>query len=229
MSLKPTQLFAVIAVVVILAAGVIYFLPGRPDTVSLEGSQSAGTAATQTAASTSGGELMIAGPLGEKTLGDPSAPNIVIEYASMTCSHCQTFHADVFATLKEKYIDTGQVYFIFREYPLDPLATSAIMLARCAPEDRFFPIVDLLFEQQRNWAFTDNPVSALRNLVRQAGISQNDFTSCLTNQTILDGVNWVKNRGSTEFAVSSTPTFFINGERWPGVILLDQLEEILGG
>ena len=219
MSLKPTQLIAAIAIVVIVAAGAIIFLTSRPDTLSLEGSQPAAI----------GDPLMLAGPLGEKTLGDPDAPNVVIEYASMTCSFCQAFHESVFGPLKEKYIDTGQVYFIFREYPLDPLATSAIMLARCAPEDRFFPIVDLLFEQQRNWAFTAEPVAALRNLVRQAGISRDDFRSCLTNQEILDGVNWVKNRGATEFAVGSTPTFFINGERWPGVILLDQLEEILGG
>ena len=172
---------------------------------------------------------MVAGPLGEKTLGDPNAPNVIIEYASLTCTHCQTFHAQTYGAMKEKYIDTGKALFILREFPLDLLATSAVMLARCAPEDRFFPIIDLLFEQQRNWAFVSDPAPALQNLLKQAGTSQEDFNSCLTNQEILDGVNWVKNRGSTEFAVGSTPTFFINGERWPGVILLDQLEEILGG
>ena len=76
---------------------------------------------------------------------------------------------------------------------------------------------------------TPEPVAALRDLVRQAGISQEDFRACLTNQEILDGVNWVKNRGSIDFEVGSTPTFFINGERYPGVLPLERFDEILGG
>ncbi len=101
------------------------------------------------------------GPLGEMALGDPKAPNVVIEYASMTCSHCAAFHAETWPAFKEKYIDTGKVYFIFREYPLDALATAAIMLARCGPKERYFPLVDLMFDRQGEWAFTENPKQAL--------------------------------------------------------------------
>jgi protein-disulfide isomerase len=174
-------------------------------------------------------DIMAPGPLGEMALGDPNAPNVVIEYASMTCPHCAAFHNEIYGDFKEKYIDTGKVYFIFREFPLDPLATSAIMLARCGPEDRYFPLVDLLFEQQRSWAFVENPVGALRDLVKQAGISQEDFQACLTNQQVLDGVNWVKNRAASEFGVQSTPTFFFNGEIRPGVVPLAEIDNILGG
>ncbi len=227
MNLKPVQWIAIAAVVVVIAAGIVFYVTSRPGEVSLQGTETATETAVAPAATDT--PLMVAGPLGEMSMGDPDAPNVVIEYASMTCSHCRAFHEETFAELKEKYIDTGQVRFILREFPLDPLATSAIMLARCAPEERFFPIVDLMFDEQRNWAFTVEPVAALQNLVRQAGISQEDFRACLTNQEILDGVNWVKNRGANEFGVGSTPTFFINGEQFPGNIGIDQFDAALGG
>ena len=172
-------------------------------------------------------ELMKPGPLGEMALGDPKAPNVVIEYASMTCSHCAAFHAETWPAFKEKYIDTGKVYFIFREYPLDALATAAIMLARCAPKERYFPLVDLMFDRQGEWAFTGNPKAALLTFVRQAGFTEESFNSCLTNKEIQDGVLAVKNRGSNQFGVSSTPTFFFNGEMHKGEISIGEIDEIL--
>jgi protein-disulfide isomerase len=171
--------------------------------------------------------LMQTGPLGEMALGDPNAPNVVIEYASMTCSHCAAFHTETFDALKEKYIDTGKVYFIFREYPLDALATAAFMLARCGPKERYFPLVDLMFDRQGEWAFTENPKQALLAFVRQAGFSEETFNACLTNKELQDGVLAVKNRGSTEFGVSSTPTFFINGELHRGGFSIEEFDEIL--
>ena len=156
-------------------------------------------------------ELMKPGPLSDRAMGSPSAPVTIIEYASMTCSHCQAFHDETFASLKEKYIDTGKVHFIFREFPLDLLALAASALARCAPPERYFPIVDLLFDTQRNWAFGDDPKTALFNTVKQAGFTQASFEACLTHQEIVDGINWVKDRAAKEFGVDSTPTFFING------------------
>ncbi len=171
--------------------------------------------------------LMEAGPLGEMTLGDPNAPNVVIEYASMTCSHCAAFHNETFDAFKEKYIDTGKVYFIFREYPLDALATAAFMLARCGPKERYFPLVDLMFDRQPEWAFTDNPKQALLTFVRQAGFTEETFNACLTDKALQDGVLAVKNRGSNEFGVRSTPTFFINGEEHRGGFSIGEFDEIL--
>lgn len=172
-------------------------------------------------------EMLEAGPLGEKTLGDPDAPNIVIEYASMTCPHCRTFHEQTYEDFKEKYVDTGEVYFIFRHFPLNPLDTAAVMLTNCAPEERFFPIVDLLFEQQADWAFVEQPAQALLDLVKQAGFTQETFTSCLKDQEVLDGVEWERNRAANDFQVRSTPTFFVNGEMTSGAISLDQMDELL--
>lgn len=179
------------------------------------------------AAAASSEALMEPGPLGEMALGDPNAPNIVIEYASMTCPHCAAFHTGTFDALKEKYIDTGKVYFIFREYPLDALATAASMLARCGPKERYFPLVDLMFDRQGEWAFTQNPKEALLAFVRQAGFTEESFNACLTNKELQDGVLAVKNRGATEFGVASTPTFFINGELHKGGMSIEDFDEIL--
>lgn len=160
-------------------------------------------------------------------LGDPDAPNTIIEYASMTCSHCAAFHNDAWPELKEKYVDTGRVYFIFREYPLDALATAAFMLARCAPKERYFPLVDLMFDRQGEWAFTDNPKQALLTFVRQAGFTEETFNACLTNKEVQDGVLAVKARGANDFGVTSTPTFFINGEMQRGQLSIGELDSIL--
>lgn len=172
-------------------------------------------------------ELMETGPLEEQVLGEKTAPVTIVEYASMTCGHCQAFHEQTFPALKEEYIDTGKVRFILREFPLDPLATAAFMIARCAPEGQYFPIVDLLFDRQRDWAFVEKPSDALFNLVKQAGFTRETFQSCLTNQELLDGVNWVKNRGTQEFGVDSTPTFFINGVKQRGGFSPEEMDALI--
>ena len=117
-------------------------------------------------------ELMVPGPLGEQTLGDPKAPVTIVEYVSMTCPHCARVHHTTFQALKSKYIDTGRVYFVLREFPLDPLATAAIMLARCLPADKYFPAVSVMFELQDSWAFVDDPTTALFKILQPFGFNR---------------------------------------------------------
>jgi protein-disulfide isomerase len=235
--MKSRNLLLIVALIAVIAAAAIFYFVSRPNEAAIPQTATStpatatpgaagNTAATAPAAKND--DMMAPGPLGEKALGDPKAPNTVIEYASMTCSHCQRFHAEVYKDFKAKYIDTGKVYFIFREFPLDPLATSAIMLARCGPDDNFFPLVDLLFDHQKEWAFVDDPATALLNLVKQAGFTQDSFKACLTNQKILDGVNAVKDRGAAKFGVDSTPTFFFNGVKKSGEQTLEDIRKILG-
>ncbi|ODN68028.1 DsbA family protein [Methylobrevis pamukkalensis] len=169
-------------------------------------------------------ELLTPGPLGEKSLGPADAKVTVIEYASMTCGHCARFHETTWPVFKEKYVDSGQVRFILREFPLDPLAAAGFMLARSAPNDNFFPMVSLLFETQREWAYSDDPVAALLKISRQAGFTQESFEAALKNQELLDGVNWVRNRGAQEFGVDATPTFFINGEKKAGALSIEEMD-----
>jgi protein-disulfide isomerase len=172
-------------------------------------------------------ELMKAGPLGERTLGKPEAPVTIVEYASLTCSHCARFHEATFPQLKEKYIDTGKVYFVFRDFPINVVARAAAMIARCGPENRYFAFIDLLFEQQRTWAFSDDPFAALVGMSKQAGFTQETVEACLTNQQVLDGVNWVEERAADKFKVSGTPTLFVNGERIVGAVSIEELEKTI--
>jgi protein-disulfide isomerase len=172
-------------------------------------------------------ELMQPGPLGEISMGDAKAPVTIIEYASMTCPHCANFAINTFPTLKEKYIDTGKVRFIFREFPFDPIAAGAFMLARCAGNDKFFAVVDLLFHTQSTWAFEKKPLQPLLQTVKQAGFTEESFKACLANQKVLDGVQWVRDRAADKFKVDSTPTLFINGQIQKGAMSFDELEKLL--
>ena len=171
--------------------------------------------------------LMQPGPLGDVWLGPKDAKVTIIEYASMTCSHCAAFHRTTWPALKERYIDTGKVRFTLREFPLDPLATAAFMLARCDGDAKYYPITDLLFDQQQGWAFQQKPVDALEQMLRQAGISKEKFEACLKDQKLYDGVNATKQRGLDTFKVDSTPTFFINGERYKGEMTIDGMEKVI--
>lgn len=161
-------------------------------------------------------ELMKPTVLGDRVLGKADAPVTIVEYASMTCPHCAAFHAETWPALKTQYIDTGKARFIFREFPLDPLAAAASMLARCAPEDKYYDMIDLFFDHQREWAYTDKPLDALQNMAKQAGFTQMSFEACLTNQKLLDGINASKDQALSKFGVNSTPTFFINGQKLVG-------------
>lgn len=172
-------------------------------------------------------DLAPASPLGDVALGPADAKVTIIEYASMTCSHCAAFHKETFPALKERYIDPGKVRFILREFPLDPLATAGFMLARCDGNAKYYPITDLLFDQQRQWAFVDKPLDALSQMMRQAGFSQEKFEACLRDQKLYDAVNAVRNSAADKLKIDSTPTFFVNGERHPGNMSIDELEKII--
>src|SRR5687767_1651717 len=123
-------------------------------------------------------DLMEPGPLPEQSLGKDDAPVTVIEYASMTCGHCAQFHNNTYPEFKKRYVDTGKVRYILREFPLDPLAAGAFMLARCAGKDKYFPLVETLFQQQRQWV-VQKPLEPLFAIARQAGFTQQTFDACL--------------------------------------------------
>ncbi len=171
-------------------------------------------------------ELLQPGPLGDKVQGKADAPVTIIEYASMTCSHCADFHVKTYPALKERYIDTGKVRYIFREFPLDPLAAGAAMLARCVPEDRYFAAVDVLFQQREKWV-VQKPIEPLGNIAKQFGLTQQQFEQCLSNQSLLDGMDAVRQRASQKFGVNSTPTFFVNGKIQRGAMSIEELEKLI--
>jgi protein-disulfide isomerase len=183
----------------------------------------AGPAAAETA---NVAELHKPGPLGDKTLGAENAPITMVEYASVTCPHCATFHNETFPTLKSKYIDTGKVRFIFREFPTNPapVAIAGFMLAHCSG-DKYFPLLDALFEQQRQWA--GDPYNGFLRIAKQAGFSEQSFNTCLKDEKLAGAIQDVAKRGYDQFRVDSTPTFFINGTKYTGAFSVADLDKIL--
>jgi protein-disulfide isomerase len=171
---------------------------------------------TPALADVSNEELMVPSPLGEQAQGDPKAPVALIEYAAVTCPHCADFFMHQFPEIKSKYIDTGKVHFIFREFPLNGRDLAGFMLARCAGDDKYFPMVDTLFEKQQEWANVQKPFEPLLTIAKQAGMTKESFEACLTNQKIEEGVRWVRDRAASKFGVTGTPTFFVNGKKYTG-------------
>lgn len=171
-------------------------------------------------------ELLKPGALPEKQLGKDDAKVTIVEYASMTCPHCAHFAETTFPELKTKYIDTGKVRYILREFPFDPSAEAGFMLARCS-KDNYFPMVDVLFKQQPNWVGVSNTKQALLQIAKLAGFTQESFESCLTDQKLLDDVRSVQKRGANEFKVDSTPTFFINGKTYKGAMSIEEMSAII--
>jgi protein-disulfide isomerase len=169
-------------------------------------------------------DLMASGSLPEQILGAAEAPVTIVEYASLTCSHCAAFHEKTYPELKKRYIDTGKVRFVFREFPLDPLAAAGFMLARCAGDEKYFPMVETLFHQQREWA-VQKPLPPLGAIAKQAGFTQQSFEQCLANQKLLEDIEKVRDRATSKFGVSSTPTFFINGKKVSGAMSIEDLEK----
>jgi len=174
-------------------------------------------------------DLMKPNALPDLALGDPKAPVTMIEYASMTCPHCAHFQETTFPELKKRYIDTGKVRYILRDFPLDSLAGAAFVLAHCAAKgdkDKYYSMVDTLFAQQRTWA-VEKPVPPLMAIAKQAGLTEQSFNACLTNQKAWDDMESVRQRAIKEFKVESTPTFFINGTQITGAVSIEDFAKVI--
>ena len=169
----------------------------------------------------------LAGPLGDIWIGSPEAKVTFIEYAAVTCTHCAAFHNEVWPGIKARWIDTGRMRFALRGYPLNPLDTAAFMLARAEGGRNYYPITDLLFERQRSWAFVDKPLDAMRDLLRQAGFDRAKFDAVLADQALYDQVNRVQAGAMNVLSVRTTPTLFLNGDRYVGALPADVFDEIV--
>ena len=151
--------------------------------------------------------------MGEMSMGKEDAKVVVIEYASASCPHCAAFNNDEFPKFKTDFIDTGKVKFIFREFPHNDPAMGAFMVARCAPKEKYFPLVDVMFKTQKDWV--PNPLVGLKKIALQSGFTEETFTACLNNKDVAKNIFEVRQKGDT-FGVQGIPTFFINGERYKG-------------
>lgn len=149
----------------------------------------------------------------DMVMGDENAPITMIEYASFTCPHCKTFHENVFKDLKKDYIDTGKVKFVFREVYFDRYGLWAGMVARCGGGERYFGIVDLVFEQQREWSQGEPAQIAgnLRKFGLQAGLDGETLDACMTDGEKATALNAFYQKNAEADGIRSTPSFVING------------------
>ncbi len=173
--------------------------------------------------------LMAPQPLPDMVLGNAKAPVTIVEYASMTCPHCAHFQETTFPELKKRYIDTGKVRYIAREFPLDQLALAAFALARCSADNdsnKYFALIDTLYRQQRTWA-VERPIEPLFGIVKQVGFTQESFNACLANQQLLASIESERQRAIDQFKVESTPTFFVNGKRVPGAVSIEDFAKVI--
>lgn len=149
--------------------------------------------------------------LGDMVKGDPNAPVAVTEYASMTCPGCRAYHESFLPAFEEQYIETGKVVFTFREVYFDQYGLWASMLARCGGEQTFFPIVDALYVQQRQWADPQRAVEELQRIGRLAGLPAERMQACLTDEDLLRNLVESYQTNAVADGVTSTPSFLVNG------------------
>jgi protein-disulfide isomerase len=174
-------------------------------------------------------DLMKPDALPDLALGDDKAPVTIVEYASMTCPHCAHFQEATFPELKKRYIDTGKVRYILRDFPLDELSGVVFVLAHCAAKDDkniYYSMIDTLFSQQRQWA-VEKPIPPLMAIAKQAGLTEQSFKACITNQKAWDAMESVRQRAMNQFKVQSTPTFFVNGTLVNGALSIEEFAKVI--
>jgi protein-disulfide isomerase len=224
--MKRTTIFALVAAAILVGATLfIVSMKGEGDTGLPAATTSNGAAATAPAVAMD--ELLTPGALPDQVLGDANAPVTVVEYASLSCSHCREFHDKTLPEVKKRLIDTGKVRFIYRDFPLDQYATAGAMLARCS-EGKYFPIIDAFFAQQDGLLNAgENAFKWLQDFAKQVGFTQETMEACLSNQGLMDNIMAVRQRASEKFGVSSTPTFFFNGKIKRGALTIEEFEQEL--
>ncbi len=173
------------------------------------------------------GALAVTGQ--DRVLGKPDAPITIIEYASLSCPHCAHFATEVLPKLREKWITPGKVKLVLRAYPLDEPALRAEMVARCAPAERYFPLVETLFETQDKWVVAKDWHAALERIALLGGIGKKEFDTCLGDKALEDQVAQSRLTAAQQLDVNSTPTFFINGTKYDGEPTFEAFDKALSG
>ena len=163
----------------------------------------------------------------DHVLGDPKAPITMIEYASFTCPHCAHFATAILPAVKKKWVETGKVKVVYRDFPLDQVAAKAAQLAECSGNDKYFAVMDMIFATQATWAAASDPIAELSKSLRIAGMGDKEVQACLANDAVANAVI-ADYRGGETLGVNSTPTLFINGEKLSGARPIEELDALFG-
>ena len=169
----------------------------------------------------------------DMVLGGANAPVTVIEYASASCPHCARFNNNVFPDFKKKYIDSGKVHFVFREYLTEPVqvAAAGFLLARCAGHDKYFQVLDEFFHGQANAYETGDIKSLILAAGGHAGLNEAEISACLSDQAAAQALNTRVEHYARDEGVNSTPTFVINGKKLANLdheVALEDLDAAIG-
>lgn len=168
--------------------------------------------------------LAVAPAHGEMALGKEDAKVTIVEYASASCPHCAEFANVELPKFMKDYVDTGKVRVVFREFPHNDAAVGAFMVARCAPKEKYFPLVEVMFKTQQTWV--QNPLDGLKAIALQAGFTEETFMACLNNQDVAKSILDERKRGEG-FGVQGIPSFFINGERYKGDYTFEAMKAVI--
>ncbi|MCM0020920.1 MAG: DsbA family protein [Tagaea sp.] len=228
MNLK--QISILVAVLAVFGVGAGVYFTQTPKPTATPGAPATASAPAGTARAVP--QTPIPGPRLEGldfVMGHPDAPVTLIEYASLTCPHCQRLHVDVMPRLKAEYIDTGRVRLVFRDFPLDRMALNAHMLARCAGPERFFAYLDVFFGQLQSWTSgsPEQMTQSLRRLARLGGMSDAQMDQCLADPSVQAAVLNQTMIGEREHRVQATPTLVVNGTVHRGGMSFDELDRVL--
>ena len=162
-------------------------------------------------------------------IGNEDAKITIIEYASLSCSHCADFHVNTLETLKKEYIDTGKVKMVFRDYPFNYPALLGSMVLRCIPENYRYDYMNALFKLQTDWVNKKNKktIQELYKIMQSGGMTKDEYDACIYNteleNEILEGVMEAQN----QFNIKSTPSFIINGKLVEGNKSIKEFRQII--
>ena len=152
--------------------------------------------------------------VGDHSMGSDELNITIVEYASLTCPHCATFHGEVFPRIKSDLIDTGIVRYIFRDFPIDPIAMAGSMIAHCSGDNKYFGVIDVLLKTQDEWLFeNENPYNGLLKVARLAGLSEEDVKMCLNDTDLFNLIENNQKIATTKFGISGTPSVFVNNKK----------------
>jgi protein-disulfide isomerase len=186
----------------------------------------AGTATPETLTAASAGDLAQVQP-GDHVLGDPDAPVTIVEYSSLTCPHCATFHKETLPRIKKNFIEPGQVKLIFRHYPLDRRALKGALLTECFDGRRFFSMLNILYMKQMQWARAEDPEAHFRKLAGMAGLSPEKADACMNDSAKQDRILQRQLDARRGADIQATPSFIIDGEVVEGNPGYDELAQKL--
>ena len=177
-------------------------------------------------ASPSVDEIMKTGTLPEMSWGRADAPVTIVKYMSLTCPYCRKFQREVFPAVKKRYIDTGKVRFIIREFPIGKASGNATIALRCADPAKYLDLYGRFLDQQATWVSQEVRLDAIFKVAQQVGMTRAQFDACLENQPMIDGLRWVKDRGRT-LGIIGTPNFFVDGKLVKRVLSLEDIDALV--